>query len=153
MQKQKIGPPEFGILARTLRSVDFFAPLTVGQIEQILPYVMLQSYEPGEVIFKQGERGDAFYIVYKGAVEIKVKKGFFSFGKTVARLSENQFFGEIALLSAEPRTATVTCAEPTQLFVLVATDFRFVIQSNPSMAREMEKIAAHRKFDSRHQSQ
>lgn len=150
MIKHEMGDAELGILARMLRKVDFFTPLNVGQIEQVLPHIRLYSYEKGETVFKQGERGDAFYIVHSGAVEVRLKKGFFSFSKTVAVLPPGAFFGEIALISEEPRSATLVCAEPSQLFCLVAADFQFVLNGNPAAHEEMKRIAARRKFDSAH---
>lgn len=150
MRKLKVAGEELGTLARMLRKVDFFAPLNLGQVEQVLPYIMLHSYGAGEVVFRQGDMGDAFYIVYTGKVGVQVKKGFFSFSKTVATLAPGDFFGEISLISQEPRTATVTCLEPTQLFVLVAADFQFVLKQNPAAKAEMERIAARRSFASKH---
>lgn len=150
MQKLKVGDAEVGVLARLMGRVDFFAPLTVGQIEQILPYVMLYSYGAGETVFKQGELGDGFYIVYSGSVAVSVNKGLFSFSKQVATLKAGDFFGEIALISREPRNATVVCAEPAQLFALVAADFQLVLQQNPKAAAEMKRIAERRRFDTSH---
>lgn len=150
MQKLQIGTPELGLLAKLMRKVDFFQPLTIGQIEQILPYIMLYAYGAGEAVFKQGEPGDAFYIIHKGKVGISVKKGLLSFSKKVAELKEGDFFGEIALLSREKRGATVECLEPTQLFVLVAADFEFILKQNPQTAAEMKKLAERRKFASEH---
>src|SRR5438270_10651102 len=151
MQKLDIGDAEFGVLGKMLRKVEFFSPLTVGQIDQILPYVLLYSYGAGEIVFAQGELGDAFYIVYTGSVTVKFKKGFFSFAKSVAALRPGDFFGEIALLSRAKRNATVVCAEPTQLFALVADDFQLVLKDNPKAALEMKHIAASRSFDTQHQ--
>ncbi len=152
MKRLDIGAPELGILAGMLRKVEFFAPLTMGQVEKVLPAIMLYSYEKGEVVFKQGRKGDAFYIVYKGSVDITVAK-WVLFSTKVATLKSGDFLGEIALISDEPRTATVTCAEPTLLFTLVADDFKFVLQENPAAAEEMKRIAARRKFASAHKAQ
>lgn len=151
VQKLTIGDAEVGVLARMLRKIEFFAPLTIGQLEKILPYIMLYRFDAGETVFKQGETGDAFYILYKGRVGISTKKGLLSFSKRVAELSEGDFFGEIALLSAETRGATIQCLEPCQLFALVAADFQFIVKENPATAAEMQKIAARRKFASSHE--
>lgn len=150
MHKLTVGDAELGVLARMLRKVEFFTPLTVGQIEQVLPHVRLYSYEKGETVFKQGSPGDAFYIIHSGSVEVRLKQGFFSFSKTLVTLPAGGFFGEIALISSEPRTATLVCAEPSQLFCLVAADFQFVLNGNPAAREEMKRIAARRKFDSAH---
>lgn len=151
MEKLTLGNEEVGLLARMLRKIEFFAPLTIGQIEKILPFILLMRYDAGEAVFKQGEPGDAFYIIYKGRVGVSIKKGFFSFAKQVAELKEGDFFGEIALISKDPRGASVTALEPTQLFALVASDFQFVLKENPAAAEEMQRVAARRKFASSHE--
>jgi CRP-like cAMP-binding protein len=151
MKKLDIGATELGVLAHMLRKVEFFTPLTVGQLEQILPSVMLYSYDTGETVFSQGQKGDAFYIVYKGSVDILLKQ-WLVFTKKIATLKEGEFLGEIALISDEPRTASVVAAEPTMLFTLIADDFKFVLHENPAAAEEMKRIGARRKFASDHQA-
>jgi CRP-like cAMP-binding protein len=150
MENLPLGAPELGVLAGMMRKVDFFTPLTIGQLEQILPHVRLHSYAVGETVFSQGQVGDAFYIVYKGKVEIRLRK-MLLLSKTVAALGPGQFFGETALISNEPRNAHAVAAEPTLLFVLVSSDFQFVLRENPAAAAEMKRISARRKFDSAHQ--
>jgi len=151
MKKLEIGAAELGLLAHMLRKVEFFTPLTVGQLERVLPAIMLYSYDSGETVFSQGQKGDAFYIVYKGSVSILLRK-WLVLSKKIATLKEGDFLGEIALISDEPRTATVVCAEPTLLFTLIADDFKFVLQENPAAADEMKRIAARRKFAASHQA-
>jgi CRP-like cAMP-binding protein len=151
MKKLAIGPTELGLLAHMMRKVEFFTPLTVGQLEKILPAIMLYSYGKGETVFKQGQKGDAFYIVYQGSVEIRLRK-WLVLSTKVAVLKTGEFLGEIALISDEPRNATVVCAEPTLLFTLIAADFKLVLDENPAAAAEMARIAARRKFASAHQA-
>ncbi|MBI3564571.1 MAG: cyclic nucleotide-binding domain-containing protein [Elusimicrobia bacterium] len=149
MQRLEVGASELGVLARMMRKVAFFSPLTVGQLDEILPHVRIHSFSPGETVFRQGERGDAFYIVYKGSVTVRLRK-LLLLSKAVAALKEGDFFGEIALISDEPRTATVVAAEPTLLFALISTDFQSVLRQNPKAAEEMKRIGDRRKFDSAH---
>jgi len=150
MVKLKMGPAEMGVLAHNLHKVEFFSPLTMGQLEGVLPAISLYGFEAGEVVFRQGEVGDAFYIVYTGKVAVQIKKGFFSLRKTVATMVPGDFFGEIALVTRTPRTATIAALEPVQLFTLVAADFQFVLRQNPAAKAEMERIAARRQFESSH---
>ncbi len=154
MKRLDIGASELGVLAGMMRKVEFFTPLTVGQLEKVLPAVLLYEYGPGEVVFKQGQKGDAFHIVYQGKVDVGIKSGFLGWStKTIASLGAGTFFGEIALISDAPRTATVRCAEKTLLFTLVASDFAFVLAENPGAAAEMKRIADRRKFETAHQQQ
>lgn len=151
MEKVTMSDADYGHLARAMRKVEFFAPLNVGELEQIVKYIMLCRYKPGETVFHQGEPGDAFYIVYDGAVSVRLKK-FIFLSKTVARLGAGDFFGEMALLSRDPRNASVVCEEATRLFVLLSADFSFMLKKNPAFAEEMKKLAERRKFMSRQQS-
>ncbi len=150
MRKLTIAEAELGVLARMLRKVDFFSPLTVGQLDQVLPYISLYSCEVGETVFKQGDPGDAFYIVYQGRVSVRVKKSLLSLACVMADIGPGGFFGEIALVSKGPRMATVVCEEPTDLFALLPVDFAFVLKENPSVAAQMKRIAESRKFETDH---
>lgn len=152
MKKLEMGPTELGLLASMLRKVEFFTPLTVGQLDKILPSVMLYAYDKGETVFSQGRKGDAFYIVYQGSVDIRLRK-WLVLSQKVATLKAGDFLGEIALISDEPRTATVVCAEPSLLFTLISDDFKFVLRENPAAAEEMRRIAARRRFDTAHQAE
>ena len=151
MQRLEVGASELGVLSSMLRRVEFFAPLTVGQLEKVLPHVLIHAFSKGETVFRQGEAGDAFYIVYTGAVDVRLRR-WRILSRTVATLKAGEFFGEIALVSSEPRTATVVAAEPSRLFTLIADDFQFVLRENPAAAQEMRRISARRKFASAHSS-
>ena len=152
MNRLEIGSSELGVLAAMMRKVEFFTPLTVGQLEKVLPAVMLYEFAPGETVFKQGQPGDAFYIVYQGKVDVSIKSGPLGlFSKKVASLGAGTFFGEIALISDAPRNATVRCAEKSLLFTLVSRDFAFILAENPSAAAEMNRIAERRKFETSRQ--
>jgi len=89
MEKLDMNAADMTALARSLRKVDFFAPMTIGQLELVLPYIMLYEYSKGETVFKQGAQGDALFIVHEGSVSVQIKKGFFGFSKKVAVLTSH----------------------------------------------------------------
>ena len=74
MERIPLGASELGTLAHMLRNVKFFSPLTIGQLDNVLPHVMLCSYAAGEKVFRQGEPGKAFHIVYKGSVQVRLRR-------------------------------------------------------------------------------
>lgn len=138
-------------LSRVLRKVDFFAPLKMGQLELVLQYMLMYQVKEGETICKQGDKGDAFFIVRDGKYGVFVKKGFFSLSKKIAVMGEGDFFGEMALVTNEPRSATVTCEEPGRLYVMTTGNFNFVLNKNPAFRAEIKQIVELRKFRSKHE--
>lgn len=86
-----------------------------------------EAYEPGEVIVRQGEPGDCAYFIQSGQVEVVNGQG-----SVVANLSEGEYFGEMALLSDAPRSATVRAAAPTSLAVLGKENFTAMCSLLPS---------------------
>ena len=91
------------------------------------------------------------YLVYKGKLDVSVKKGFFSSSKKVAELGPGDFFGEMALLDKSPRSATVECAEDSQVFVLLSDQFNEASSGNPEFVSHMKSLAAARKFEQKQQ--
>lgn len=139
---------DFAYLSRAMRRLDFFSPLALGDLEKIVKCILLYRYKVGEVVFRQGDAGDAFYIVYDGVLSVRLRSYLF-LSKEVARLAAGDFVGATALLSSEPRNASVVCVEPTRLFVLLSADFAFTLKKNPSFAAEMNKLVERRKFMSK----
>lgn len=132
---------ELAWLEEGLRSVGFFSALARAQLTEVLPYMLMLRYARGAVICGEGEPGDALYLVYHGAVVI-TKKGW---KEPVARLKDGDFFGEMALLFGEPRSATVATEEETEVFCLAAEDFRRIVDRSPDMTRNLRALAETRR--------
>ncbi|MCG9875193.1 MAG: cyclic nucleotide-binding domain-containing protein [Leptospiraceae bacterium] len=97
----------------------------------------------GKMIFKEDEMNNAMYIIIKGKVEI-----FFTVNKTVTRLalmSDGDFFGEMALFSSRPRSASARCLADTELAVIESKQQleNFLIK-NPKFSAKMVSIMADR---------
>ncbi len=89
------------------------------------------SFGAGATIFSQGEQGDAFYLIQSGAVQVVVESGA---GKSevVAILGPRDWFGEMALLSGEPRSATITSVKETTLWRLRREEWDELIEKHPT---------------------
>ena len=133
--------------AKIVKNIKFFASMKMGLLEKILNRISFYQYDKGERVCRQGDAGDSFYVVSSGRLSVNVKKGLFSFSKKAASLGPGDCFGEMALLSREPRSATVVCEEDTKLFVLLADNFDQVLAENPAFAEEIKSIAAGRGFE------
>jgi len=89
------------------------------------------EFESGETIVKKGEEGTGFYLVLDGAVEIR------SNGNTISRLGPGQFFGEMSVVDAQPRSADVVAVEPSRVLFLSAWSFKSLISERPRIAVKM----------------
>jgi small-conductance mechanosensitive channel len=128
---------------RAITSMSLFAALTEEERARIIEGSRLIDFGTGEPVIRQGEPGDALYVVLAGAARIAVRTD--DGEKTVARLAVGDFFGEMSLLTGEPRTATVY-AEGDALFCRVAKDALVpVLQSNPAAAEKIAEAVAHRR--------
>lgn len=93
---------------------------------------------PGEVLFKEGDRGDCMYVLLEGAVDVRVG------GETVEQSARGALLGEMALIDHSPRGATVVATEPSRLARVDERRFNFVIQQNPFFARHVMKALVDR---------
>ena len=119
-----------------LRKVPIFSGLSSHQLDTLDDLLHNRSYVKDEVIFDQGEEGQAVYFVLSGAVNI-LKQGK---TRALATLEEGQFFGERALLQDLPRLAQARAKEDCVVAVLFRDDFLSLLGTHPEIA---EKISLH----------
>jgi CRP-like cAMP-binding protein len=117
-----------------LRSLSIFAPLGVPEVEALARSLERVDLGPGAVVIRTGDRGDRFYAIADGTVE--VSKG----GRIVGTLSRGDGFGEIALLRDLPRTADVVALTPTRLYALGKRDFVGAVTGHPAAAEDGERL-------------
>jgi glucose-6-phosphate 1-dehydrogenase len=93
-------------------------------------------YSPGDYIIKAGDPGNEMYVVCRGLVEVLGRDG-----QLLNTLGEGSFFGELSLLSQQPRTASIRAKTPCNLFILDGSDFHRVLKTHPEFAGSLESIA------------
>ncbi len=121
-----------------IRSVSLFSGLKEGQLKSIAKECKERSFQSGETIVKEGEIGVGFYLIADGNVEVRRK------GKTISGLKKGDFFGEMALLDNQPRSADVVATTPTTCYVLTAWAFVGLVQSKPDMGVNLMKEVVRR---------
>jgi hypothetical protein len=100
-----------------LRKMPIFAPLPPAGQEHLAHELIPLRAGPGDVVVREGEAGDRFYVVRSGELQVSVD------GKAVRTLGPGDHFGEIALLRDVPRTATVTASSDVDLYALERDEF------------------------------
>ena len=130
-------------LERALREIDLFRPLSDDELRTAAARCRALHYAAGERIIEEGAPGDSFFVVDRGEVEVSKELG--GVRRSLARLMEGQFFGEMALLTGEPRAATVVAATDVDLFTLDKTGFHDIIVSNPAIAVDISTILSERR--------
>ena len=103
--------------AAVLRTIPLFAPLPLTAIDRLADAVRPVTYAPGDVLMRQGERGETYVAITSGAVEIETD------GRHVATVGPGDGIGEIALLRDVPRTATAVATTQVTGYELACGDF------------------------------
>jgi putative ABC transport system ATP-binding protein len=122
-----------------LRTVELFRQLTPIELTQVAERMRKRRFARNEVIIRQGEPGDYFYLIGHGAVDVTRRDGD-SAERHLATLALGNCFGERALLSGEPRNATVLAKTDVEAYVLNKADFRLALDSSPSFKEQLYKI-------------
>ena len=119
-----------------IRSVPLFKQLSKAEVSEVAKIADEIDVKEGRVLTREGERGNEFFVLLSGAAE--VRRG----GRKVRMLGAGDFFGEIALVSRSPRTATVTTTTPADLLVITGTSFRTLLDHSPRIQlRVLEALA------------
>ena len=117
-------PPD---AAEALRQVPLFAGLSKGELKKMARLLHQRTYQPGEVIFREGDPGAGMYVVQRGHVRIVIRLPDGS-EKALATLEDKQFFGEMALLEDAPRSASAVAVDRTELLGFFQPDLESLIE-------------------------
>jgi len=118
-------------LADTIQKISIFSSLTREDVAKVLGKLEELSYSAGTTIIKQGDKGDAFYIIHAGAVEV-VLEGAGERSQTLAVLGPQEAFGEMALFSGDPRSATIVAVKDTTVWRLSRDAWTDLIEKHPA---------------------
>ncbi len=118
-------------LADTVRSIPLFSGLSREDVAKILGKLEERSFRNGATIFSQGDLGDSFYLIQSGAVQV-VLESKSARPEGIIVLGPLDWFGEMALLSEEPRSATIITVKDTTVWRLSREDWDELIERHPS---------------------
>ena len=128
---------EASVICEFLKGFPLFADLTPRTMTEVADKMMVERADPGDFVIRQGDPGEKFYLIRMGKVDVLVDQG--SGPERVATLGEGAYFGETALITHEPRNASIVAAEPSVFYTLGKDDFRAVVDASASFEEELRK--------------
>ena len=121
-----------------VKGSEFFRNFPGSDLAGVASLTEVVHARKGEVVFEQGDEGDAYYIVVQGSIHI-------TRGATrLAKLGSREGFGEMSILDKESRSASATAAEDTTLLALDRDSFDRIIEQNPVIARSVYPVLTER---------
>jgi CRP-like cAMP-binding protein len=126
-----------------LRSMDLFAELPDSELARIARLLKEQKFSENDLIFQQGDPGDGLYLVLQGRVRIATTD---SFGRerVLAFYGPGEFFGDMAVLTGAPRSATAGASSDVRLLQLRKDDFDVLVATNVGVMRAMMRVMVDR---------
>ena len=118
-----------------------FATMEEAEIDLLCSRLERETFSAGKVIIRQGRRGDKFYIINRGHVEVTVRdeRGV---TEVVNQLGRGDYFGELALLRDAPRNATCRATLPTEVLVLSRDDFAGLVKGRFALREKVDRSVA-----------
>jgi CRP-like cAMP-binding protein len=116
--------------------VPVFSTLVPADLERIAELAVPRTFEPGQVVFREGDSSDTCYIVRTGHARAIRSHGD---GRTItlARFGPGDIFGELAMFEDELRSATVEAVEPTEVVALLGPDMRRLMVEHPGISQRL----------------
>ena len=121
-----------------LKGIELFAAVPSEDLVEIAAITTEVAAEESEEVFREGDRGDALYLVVEGSV--RVERG----DRTLAVLGVRDVFGEMSLLDADPRSATAVAASSLTLLRIGRDEFTAVLRERPEVAAGVLRVLSRR---------
>ncbi|MBM3524781.1 MAG: cyclic nucleotide-binding domain-containing protein [Alphaproteobacteria bacterium] len=131
--------------ARLVGYVDLFRDFDSDLRERIAAVMRARLLRPGDVVMREGEFTTSLYIVELGVIDVTMNLGDRG-PRTMARLGTGDFFGEMSLLTGEPRSATLTAMCETKVWELDREAIEPLLRAEPTIADRLSRVMAKRRL-------
>jgi small-conductance mechanosensitive channel/CRP-like cAMP-binding protein len=144
-RKRKSAPGEGDAapIVERLAAVDIFAPLSTEETTMLAQAATSHVFAPGETVIRAGDPGSSMFVVHNGRVAVQLSEN--GRPRTVTTLSEGAFFGEMALFTGEPRTASIVALEETEVLEIGHQAMKLVFDANPDLVESLSHIITERR--------
>ena len=128
--------------AERLSVIPIFVPLSDKETEKLAEASASRVFAPGEAIVRMGREGNSMFVIVRGSVKVQVPEN--GYPKTVNELRENEFFGEMSLLTGQPRSATVVAKDETEVLQIKKPALKMIFEDNPELVKSICEIIEER---------
>ena len=143
--KPKAADETYSVFER-LSAIEIFEPLSDEETMQLAKETERKVFSQGETIIRAGDAGETMFVINRGGVSVQVPDPADNDKlKPLVELHEGKFFGEMALLTGEPRTATVVTTEETEVFEIGHNAVKRLFNTNPYLAEALSHAVAERR--------
>ena len=126
-----------------LTKVPIFAPLCEVEIQKLAETSTRRVFAPGEAIVRKGQEGGSMYVIVKGSVSVQLPGA--NGPATINKLTTNDFFGEMSLLTGEPRSANVVAEDETEVLQIRKSAIKPIFEANPELLSAISEIVEERR--------
>ena len=139
-----------------IRNVELLHSMTETELKELVEHLRYAPFARSEVITRQGAEAHWLYIITKGEVAVKVSVASMNGNgsskslaveKEVSRLKAGDFFGEMSLMTGEPRAATVVALEEVECYRLDKEAFQSILTERPEIVKDISRIIARRRVE------
>jgi len=131
-------------LIEHLKRIPLFTSIADTELQLIAEKFEAASYQPGQIIIKEGEIGRHLYVILEGQVRVVAAIDDNESDITLSFLNTGDYFGEMSLITGEPRSATVIAETLTKTLTLNKKDFDYIILKNPQVTLSITHILSQR---------
>jgi small-conductance mechanosensitive channel/CRP-like cAMP-binding protein len=131
-----------GRVEACLQPIDLFAPLTSEERAELAARAREQLFGRGETIVRQGDEGSSMFVVVRGRVRVVEASG-----RELAAFDAGGYFGEMSMLTGQPRSASVQAVDDCEVVELTAESLRSVALANPDVVTRISSVVAARRAD------
>ena len=132
---------------QAVKRVDLFRALTEEEVRSLAAGLKFAPFVRGEAMTRQGAEAHWLYLITQGEAEVRVAVEGSSASERVATLREGDFFGEMGLMTGEPRSATVVAITDVECYRLDKESFKAILQSRPEIAEDISSVLARRRVE------
>jgi small-conductance mechanosensitive channel/CRP-like cAMP-binding protein len=139
--------PHTPVVRQLLTLNELFHNLQADELDLLAATALPQRFAAGDTLVRQGDPGDSLFLLAEGLLQVSVA------GPTaeespvaVARLQPGDIFGEISVLTSEPRTATVTAATDCLVYVITRDGFERILRQRPAVGHQLSLVVAERRL-------